>query len=143
MECITCNSSHKEEMGDTRIKVILSTIEMHDSSLYQMEQPSTHIYLETIYRGRLSDLLRCWENQFGNEKKEMDVVVISGKNEILHLEAFQFIDIIARFKQAVRAVNVNNTFTISEMLRPPKYCWFPMNGPEPEGMSTIGKILQK
>ena len=61
----------------------------------------------------------------------MDIIVISGNNDIPNLDFDKLVQNIVLFKKNVLEQNPANTFTIARFMRPPKLAWFPCNGPEP------------
>ena len=134
VECRTCKHIHQiEREEEKRVIVILSTSTLHNTFLNDAVKSPVHVNLETICGGTIDMLRENWIYQYSQETKPMDIIVVAGLNDLTTLSEEEFVEKIATFKRIVIQQNGTNSFTFAEMLRPPKYAWFPQNGPEPVG----------
>lgn len=132
IDCPTCKENHPIDSDKKRLIVVFSTSCLHNTFLNNVVKTPFHINIETIAGGTI-DLLRCnFAQLYWNVQIPMDVVAVAGLNDVQNLELDQLLDNIVLFKRNVLEQNKSNTFTMARLMRPPKYAWFPNNGPEPK-----------
>jgi len=141
VDCATCKHNHPIHMEEERLVIIVSTSTLHNTFLSPTVQSPIHFNLETIC-GAGVDLLRAsWVSLYWDTPVPMDVIVCAGLNDIAHMDHGEFIQLVCLFKANVIQQNNKNTFVFTGLLRPPKYAWFPANGPEPPGYTNhLNKI---
>lgn len=143
VDCIVCKAEHPIKVGK-RLIIFFSTSTVHNVVLDPKVKSPHHFNVETICGGTIDLLRRNFSLLYYDEERPMDVILCAGLND-LEDESDLIIHNLSLFKKNVMDQNRENTFCVIKLLRPPRYCWFPRNGPEPilDGCKPYINMLEK
>ena len=122
VNCRHCRKTHPITEENKRLNILI-TSEI-DPITTPTDDPSCHVNIEIELNSPIDRLKETWEILYLSEKRAMDILVIAGSAEIPLLEVEDFMESITSFAKAVKNQNKKNSLIFSELIRPPKYCWF-------------------
>ena len=114
-----------------RLPVLVSSSVLHEHFLSDYEGDKVHMDYVTAPGAKIEELEQMWEREYREVKKEIDVLLVAGGNNIRSDSLSQFMHRVHNFLNTVMAHNKNNTFRVATLLMSPCYVWFEGNGPVP------------
>ena len=142
VNCRHCRKIHPITEENKRLNILI-TSEI-DPITTPTDDPSCHVNIEIELNSPIDRLKETWEILYLSEKRAMDILVIAGSAEIPLLEVEDFMESITSFAKAVKNQNKKNSLIFSELIRPPKYCWFNKDKNIPENfvnhLTKVNKI---
>ena len=131
VECEVCKTTHSIMPHERGRICIFTTSTLHNIYMDPRVKPEFHIDIESICGGRLLDLYRAWKAAYGEDQEKTHIILVSGLNDVTKLTSEAFINVVKMWEYELFHLNPGNTLRVCKLLRPPKLCWLPGNGPIP------------
>lgn len=139
--CPSCKFVHPIENNGIKITLFTSST-LHGVIHNQAVCTDFHMDIESIAGAHLVDLWKNWQKAYGNEKTKQAVVVVAGLNDVAKKSPDAFMQIVKAWHFEVMALNEDNLFFFTKLMRPPKLAWFSRNGnlPSQDYVNYLDKI---
>ena len=142
LRCPTCKVFHNADEKSERKTILVTSSILHDIFLQPIVRLPFHIDIESICGANIKTLHYNWKQAYSKEVKPMDLIVVSGLNDVRYSSTAIFMNDVKNWECDVMSQNSENSFRICKLLRPPMFAWFKSNGeyPTPRYVNLLDRI---